>query len=267
MIFVLAGTRDGRKLAAALVHAGHEVMASAVTSYGAELLRSIPGLSVWEGALDAEQLAALIKDREVKGIVDATHPFATEISRLAQEVAVRSCVAYLRWERPFTQLPEDHPLIHCVDTWEKAVSKVASLSGRRVFLAVGVKPLPFFLTQLALQERQFIVRILPVLESLQVCYRFGLRPDQIIALQGPGTRKANEALLEEYQAQILVTKESGNAGGTKIKVAAACALGIPTVVVKRPAVSVESSNFEKTSNVDYVCFWAKRVLGNDSDFR
>lgn len=260
MIFVLAGTREGRELAATLVRAGHRVMASAVTPYGAELLRQIPGVVVWEGALNAEQFAALIKNQGIKGILDATHPFATEITRLAQEAAARCGVPYLRWERPETPLPRDHPLIHLVETWEEAVLKVASLSGRRVFLAVGVKPLSLFLTHTALRGRQFTVRVLPLPESLRVCYQLGLRPDQIVALQGPGTQKMNEALLEEYQTEVLVTKESGDVGGTKEKVAAACALGIPVVVVQRPVTfSGGTANFERASDVDYVCCWAKMV--------
>ncbi len=260
MIFVLAGTREGRELAATLVSAGHQVMASAVTPYGAELLRQIPGVAVWEGALNAEQFTALIRDQGVKGILDATHPFATEITRLAQEVAASCGVPYLRWERPETPLPQGHPLVHLVPTWEEAVSKVASLGVDRVFLAVGVKPLSLFLTHPALRGRQFTVRVLPLPESLRVCYQLGLRPDQIVALQGPGTQKLNEALLQEFQAEVLVTKESGDLGGTKEKVAAACGLGIPVVVVQRPvACSGGTPNFEKASDVDYVRFWAKKV--------
>ncbi|NPV29448.1 MAG: precorrin-3B C(17)-methyltransferase [Firmicutes bacterium] len=255
-ILVLAGTREGRELAVALAAAGHRVIASAATPYGGELLRR-PGLSVRQGPLDAAGLRELIEAEGVEGILDATHPFALEVTRLAREAACASGISYLRWERPSVSLPAADPLVHRARDWEEAAECLAASGRERVFLAVGVKPLSFFLTHPALQHCRFLVRVLPVPGSLQACLQLGLRPDQIIALQGPGTQKFNEALLEEYRAEILVTKESGAAGGAGEKIAAARARKIPVVVVERPpAASGNGESWRTAASPEEVLRWA-----------
>lgn len=234
MILVLAGTRDGRDLAAALAAAGWEVLASAATSYGAGLLRSAaPGLAVREGRLDRVAMERLLRSGPVQGILDATHPFAVEVSRLAREAALNCSVPYLRWERPSTALP-DSPLVRVVSGWPEAAEQLAGLGARQVFLAVGVKPLNAIINHPALAGCRFTVRVLPVSESLEACRRLGLSPGQIVACQGPGTVKLNEALLEACGAEAFVVKESGREGGTADKVQAALNLNIPVVVVGRP---------------------------------
>jgi len=67
-------------------------------------------------------------------------------------------------------------------------------------------------------------------------------------------------LLAEYEAEIFVTKESGDAGGTKIKVAAACNLGIPVVVVKRPPIIANvKHDYAKTADIAEVYSWAEKI--------
>jgi precorrin-6x reductase len=235
MMLVLAGTRDGRDLAAALVAAGWQVLASAATPYGAELLRTAtPGLVVREGRLDRAALEELLRSGQVQGLLDATHPFAVEVSRLAREAALNCGVPYLRWERPPAALP-DSPLVHVVSDWPEAAEQLAALGARQVFLAVGVKPLSAIINHPALAGCRFTVRVLPVSESLDTCRRLGLSPGQIVAFQGPGTVRLNEALLEACDAEAFVVKESGGEGGTAEKVRAALNLNIPVVVVGRPA--------------------------------
>ena len=234
MILVLAGTRDGRDLAAVLAAAGWQVLASAATPYGAEVLRTAaPGLAVREGRLDRAALEELLRSGQVQGLLDATHPFAVEVSRLAREAALNCGIPCLRWERPPAALP-DSPLVHVVSGWPEAAEQLAALGARQVFLAVGVKPLSAIINHPALAGCRFTVRVLPVSESLDACRRLGLSPGQIVAFQGPGTVRLNEALLEACGAEAFVVKESGDEGGTTEKVRAALNLSIPVVVVGRP---------------------------------
>lgn len=256
MILVLAGTGDGRELAAELAAAGHQVLASAAMPHGSALLRSVPGITVREGRLDRAGLERLVVEKNVQGILDATHPFATQISTLVWDVACRLGVSYLRWERRAVSLPVN-PLVHSAADWEEAVQCIAGLRICRVFLAVGVKPLEFLLRHSALNGCHFTVRVLPVPESVAACQRLGLRTDQIVACQGPGARRVNEALLEACKAQALVIKESGSEGGTGDKIAAAVSLGIHVIVVKRPA----SVPFAKAANCREDVFrWAAGVV-------
>lgn len=255
MILVLAGTKDGRTVAAALAEAGFAVLASAATAYGGELLREVPGIAVHAGALDREALERLVAEHRIKGILDATHPFAEEISRLAREISSAHEIPCLRWERPREELPASG-LLHRVADWEEAVSCLVKLEVNRVFLAVGVKALEFLLRHRSLSSCHFTARVLPLPEAINSCVALGLRPEQICALQGPVTRELNQALLEYYQAGALVTKESGPTGGTAAKVAAALALGIPVVLVERPAAA---AGLPAVSTVAEVLSWAAGV--------
>jgi len=255
LILVLAGTKDGRALAASLAEAGFEVIASAATAYGGELLRDVPGIAVHAGVLDGAGLDQLLTEHGIKGILDATHPFAKEISRLACETASARRIPYLRWERPQEELPASD-LLHRVADWEEAVSCLVRLGVSRVFLAVGVKALEFLLRHPSLSSCHFTVRVLPLPEAINSCTALGLRPEQICALQGPVTRELNQALLEYYHAGALVTKESGSTGGTAAKVAAALALEIPVVLVERPAVA---AGLPAVSTVAEVLSWAAEI--------
>lgn len=251
MILVLAGTQDGRELAARLVAAGYEVLASAATEYGGELLRIAPGVKVRDGKLDEDSLTQLILSQGVQGLLDATHPFATGISTLARDVADRCGVPYLRWERQQSDLPDNH-LVHRAADMESAAICLASLGVQRVFLAVGVKPLSVFVKHPLLQHCCFMVRVLPVTSSLEACQNLGISPAQIVAFQGFGTVRLNQALLESYQAQVLVIKDAGREGGTAEKAEAALNLGLHLVVVERPPEQTPDS----VSNWPEVLDWA-----------
>lgn len=257
MILVLAGTKDGRELAACLVNAGFKVLASAATPYGGALLRETPGVIVKTGSLDAAGLERLLDRHRIKGIVDATHPFAVEISQLAQDAARTSGRPYLRWERPRAALPDSN-LLYRVQDWDGVVTKVSELDIGCVFLAVGVNPLPFIVKHPLLSHCFFAARVLPLPGAVSTCLRAGLKPQQIIALQYPGSRELNMTLFEHFQAEALVTKESGPEGGTAEKVAAALDLGIPVVLVERPVTDTAVST---VSDPDAVIRWAKKVEG------
>lgn len=258
MILVLAGTKDGRDLAGALAGAGFRVLASAATTYGGELLQEVPGIAVHTGRLDTEGLERLMEAHGIKGILDATHPFAVEISRMARKTAVSRGISCLCWERPPAGLPAGSPFLHRVADWQAAAGCLAALDVKRIFLAVGVKPLAFFVNHPSLHSCRFVARVLPLPEAITTCLRLGLHPEQICALQGPGTRELNRAIFEHFRAEALVTKESGPAGGTEEKVSAALSLEIPVVLVERPRLG---SILPVASTVDEVLRWAARVEG------
>jgi len=257
MILLLAGTGDSRELAAALTGAGYRVLASAATSYGGDLLRSLPGLLVRQGELNETEMGDLLRQRGIDCVIDATHPFAAGVSTTAIKAARANGVPYLRWERAATPLPEN-PLVIRVKDWAEAAGRVAGLAPVNAFLAVGVKPLVHFIGNPILQSCRFTVRVLPVPDSVATCLELGLRPDQIIAMQGPGSEQLNRILLEEKQSQLLVVKESGPEGGTRVKLAAALGLGIPVIIVERPVVS---GAFETARCLDEVYKWLEHKTG------
>ena len=76
--------------------------------------------------------------------------------------------------------------------------------------------------------------MLPSVESIEKCRAAGLLSHHIIAMQGPFSAQLNAALFREYDIKILVTKESGNAGGFFEKLEAAKACNVISLLVKKP---------------------------------
>ncbi|HOS42848.1 MAG TPA: precorrin-6A/cobalt-precorrin-6A reductase, partial [Armatimonadota bacterium] len=135
MILVLGGTADARAIAMALRDAGQAVTLTTVGAYAGELAA---GVTVRVGALDARALADLLPT--VTAVIDATHPFATAISRLAIALCPQHGVPYLRYERPQARLTAG--IIAAASAEEAAADAVRLARGGLIFLTVGSKTLP-----------------------------------------------------------------------------------------------------------------------------
>jgi len=232
MILVLAGTKDGREVAQELGQKGYQVLATAVSKYGGELLQASGAGEVVVKGLTPEDLKGIIKEKDISLVIDATHPFAQQISAQAMEVTQELNLPYLRFERKRAELPEN-PLIHKVKNIEEAARKAVAL-GETIFLTTGSKNLATFLALRKEGQPRIVARVLPDPGVLEKCFALGLNPRDIIALQGPFSKELNKALFKQYGAQVIVSKESGETGGTDSKIEAALELSIPLVIVERP---------------------------------
>ncbi|TWH57788.1 cobalt-precorrin 6A reductase [Desulfitobacterium sp. LBE] len=230
-LFVLAGTEDGRELALALQERGHEVLVSTLTEYGAELAER-QGLSTCSGALDQDSLMKILQEKAMHGLIDATHPYAQNIRNLARHVAGECNLPYFRWERPSGAYLV-HPLLYFASTIEES-ARLAAQQGKRVFLSTGSKNLRDWMESPELKNCELYVRVLPTSQVLSQCEEAGLKPYQIIAMQGPFSQRFNEGLWDQLNIDVVITKDSGTVGGTDEKVQACLQLGIPIIVLKRP---------------------------------
>jgi precorrin-6A/cobalt-precorrin-6A reductase len=234
MILVLSGTRDGSEIIRRLREKGYPVLATATTPYGARLASEAGASAALEGQLGSEGMLSLMKDKGVRAVVDATHPFAQEASRNAIRACKKAGVRYLRFERKREGLPEN-PLLHRCKSFDEGVAEAMAL-GEVIFCAIGSNHLSYFVEAAMKEKKRIIAKVLPTREALEKCAALGLQPKDIIALQGPGSLELNKALLRDYNAGVLVTKESGATGGEDVKVKAALSLGLPVVLITRPRV-------------------------------
>ena len=151
MIFVAAGTQDGRELAGFLLEKGQSVTASVVSRYGEELLSRYPGIVINDRPLDEAALAEYCREHGVAVFVDASHPYAANISENAMR-ACRACgIPYIRYERE--SAPLDYEQAHYVANYEEAAEVAASL-GKNIFLTTGSHNLKAFAKAEALREEQ-----------------------------------------------------------------------------------------------------------------
>jgi precorrin-6x reductase len=230
-IWVFSGTADGNALASRITESGVRVVVSTASAYGRELaIAKLPGIPVRSGRIGVNARRLELRDFRARAIVDATHPFATEISLQLIDLAQELQVPYLRYERKVVEC--SRTAIFC-ETMEQAAAKAIGL-GNRIFLATGSKDLKIFLGQPEASEREWFVRIAPEPESLESALSLGISRARIFAMQGPCSRELNETLWKDWQIDCVVTKESGEAGGFGAKADAAHSLGIPLIVVNRP---------------------------------
>ena len=237
MIFVAAGTQDGRELAGFLLEKGQRVTASVVSRYGEELLSRYPGICINDRPLDETALADYCRAHGIAVFVDASHPYAANISANAMR-ACRACgIPYIRYERQ--SAPLAYAKAHYVADYEEA-AKVAASLGKHVFLTTGSHNLKAFTEAPALQDCVLTARVLPDPKVVEECTALGLRPSQIVALQGPFSEVLNEELYKKYEADVVVTKNGGTVGGADTKFAAAMKLGLPLVIVERPRIAYDN---------------------------
>ncbi len=231
MIIVLSGTKDGRIITALLRERGYEVVATTVTEYGKMLLQQDGDTNVLSGALESSGLERLIKEKDAELVVDATHPYAVRVSQMAMEVCQRLETAYIRYEREETAALRQGEGIIRVDTFKEAAHKALE-HGDNVFLTVGSNHLEEFCRVIPLSR--LTARVLPQSAVLKKCEEMGLRPDNLVALQGPFSKELNKELYKKYQAGVVVTKDSGKTGGAEEKIEAALELGLRVVMINRP---------------------------------
>ena len=226
-ILLFGGTAEGHSLARRLAQTGLAVTCSVATAYGEAVLEPTPGLTVRVGRMDADQMAAEM----VKGytcVVDATHPYADRVSENIRRAAETAGLPYYRLLRP-REAAED---VRWADSPADAARMLADLPGN-VILTTGSKDLKTF-TQVPDYQSRLYVRVLPSLESLSAALDLGYPAAHILCMQGPFPEKLNAALLEAVDAKILVTKDTGKAGGFPEKAAAAQSAGAKLLVIRRP---------------------------------
>ncbi|MCF8010826.1 MAG: precorrin-6A reductase [Clostridiales bacterium] len=256
MILVLAGTGEGRQAASALTSAGFKVTASTATEYGKKLLNDCSLTSILCGQLNEDQLSCLL-DKGFDAVIDATHPYAVNITRTLLELCSRKKVNYIRLERPAAEIP-DHPLVRKAYDFNEAV-ELAIDEEKTLFSTLGSKNLPVIVEKAARRDVRVIARVLPDPEVLFRCRDMGLSPAQIIAVQGPFSRGLNRELFLSCGTGVVITKESGSAGGVENKINAAVDLEIPIVIWMRPCFEYPM----KVNSPEEVVFQVNKIINNE----
>ncbi|KJR46644.1 Cobalt-precorrin-6x reductase [Desulfosporosinus sp. I2] len=174
-------------------------------------------------------------------ILDASPPSSSVKLAPLRQWCAQQGIPYLRLERPETVIP-DSLLIYPVYTWEEALlqleQRVGALyeaKGRivTVFVTTGSHQMESIVQAAFARYARLVVRVLPEGRLVQKCQDMGISTRDIVAMQGQFSKEINKALFKFYGADILLTRDSGSAGGTDTKISAALELGIETVLVKR----------------------------------
>lgn len=233
-VLIFSGTSEGRTLAELL--SAHSIAATVcvATEYGQEVMRESDLITVRVGRMNQEEMERLIQSRDWLVVIDATHPYAREVTENIKRACEGQGREVLRLLRSRTQRTNAIPAaqIHYVNSTEEAASYLNETTGN-IFFTTGSKELSKYMELIQEKERIF-VRILPGTEELEKCHELGLKGRQIICMQGPFSEELNLAMMKEVKAEWLVTKETAGAGGYPEKLRAAERAGAQIIVIKRP---------------------------------
>ena len=222
---VFSGTTEGRRFSQKLAAMGAEVTVCVATPLGAEEQGQMAGITVHAGRLLPDAMAALLAGADL--CVDATHPYAVDVTRNIRAAAAQAGVEYRRLLRAQSPLPEGCAVF---ETAAQAAAYLAGTAGN-VLLATGAKELAVFA---ALDPARLYPRVLPTPEGIAACEAANIPHRNIIAMQGPFSLALNVALMQQFGVRYLVTKDGGAAGGFAEKVQAAARTGAQLVVLRRP---------------------------------
>ena len=229
-ICVFGGTTEGRELVEFLNAQPCEVTACVATEYGQALLPEAERLTVSARRLPADEIKALLTDRQFDLVIDATHPYAASITKSIARACAETGVERWRLLRGASDAPEDAVF---VESTEKAIEFLDQTEGN-ILLTTGSKELKAYSQIKDFAERVY-ARVLPLEDSLVLCREAGVKAAHILAMQGPFSEEMNTAMLRAIGAKWLVTKDGGAAGGFAEKAAAAAKTGVRLLVIGRPA--------------------------------
>ena len=232
MILVLGGTLDSRLLTELLLEEGKAVCYSSLTNIATDQIADHPLLTKISGQLDAGTLRETITIYNINLCIDATHPYAREISENAIWACEAMNIDYIRLERPSNI--DDGSDIMVYNTYEEARDYLIGAMGnsdKNILLTTGSRQLEAFE---GLPKDRTYIRVLPTVGVLKKCENLGYKARHILALQGPFSVEMNVATMKEYQIGFVVTKDSGDVGGIPEKVEAARLVDAKILFIRRP---------------------------------
>jgi precorrin-6A/cobalt-precorrin-6A reductase len=220
-ILILGGTLEASALAARLADLGE----AATLSYAGrvERLKAQPIPTRTGGFGGISGLIAYIRTHAITHLVDATHPFAAQMSRHAALAATATGIGIIAYTRPPWQpVPGD--------SWTRVPdipAAVAALGGpaQRVFLALGRMHLDAFAAQ---PQHHYLLRLVDPPGTPP-----RLPHHSAVISRGPFTAAEDTALMRQHRITLVVAKNAGGTGAAA-KLAAARALRLPVVMIDRP---------------------------------
>ena len=217
-IMLFAGTTEGRRICEFLTVKKCITHVYVTTEYGKELLPEQNNVHIHVGKMDGKQMSDEIKAIHPDIVIDATHPYATQVREENTEGAGNNAdnIIYTETMKDVVRLLNDDRFIH-----------------KNVLMTTGSKNIPEYVHIKDFKDRLYL-RLLPNPQMMESAIQAGIMPAHLIGMQGPFSQELNEAVIRQFNIGVLVTKESGNNGGYEEKISAALNTGTDCIVIRRP---------------------------------
>ena len=231
MILLFGGTSETAGLAEALAGLELPVLVSTATDAELNVGRHLL-IRRCCGRLDEEGMGTLLAREGIRLIVDASHPFATELQRTVRTLATRHQLPYFRFQRLASAHTEEE-LFEVANHQEAA--ELAVSFGSPVLLTTGSRNLEPYVCAARREGVPLFVRALPHRDAVAACDAAGIPIANRVFARGPFSEEQNRKLIATLQIGVLVTKDSGAAGGVAEKIAAARKEDCLVIMIRRPA--------------------------------
>ncbi len=228
-VLLLGGTADARAIAKRLKNGvSVDVIYSLAGRTKAPILPDLESRSGGFGG--SAGLASYLTSHAIDFVIDATHPFAIQMSTNAKKACDQVDIPLLRFDRPAW-------LATAEDTWTHvetiaAAAQAAPELGRRILLTTGRQELSPFLKQTVCW---WLVRVVEANADLPA-----LNNGNYVFGRGPFDKEAELTLLKNHQIDLVISKNSGGLS-TYGKIAAARELNLPVIMIDRPAQPLTST--------------------------
>ena len=230
-VIVFAGTTEGREIAEFLDRKGISAHICVATEYGEQLLQGGQNLEISHERLNAEEMEMLIKEKKCEMVIDATHPYAAEVTINIKKACEAAEVSYIRVLRENQENQNSGDCLYA-DSVEDAVALLEHTKGN-ILATTGSKEAAKY-TALTDYESRVFLRVLSLPDVVKQCKELGFQGKNLICMQGPFSKELNIAMLRQWDCKYLVTKMSGATGGFQEKIDAARICGCISVIIGRP---------------------------------
>ncbi|MFU1476252.1 cobalt-precorrin-6A reductase [Roseovarius sp. C7] len=220
-LLILGGTTEAKALAAAVSEAGIPAVFSLAGRVARPLDQPVPMRLGGFGGVAG--LCDYLRREKITHVIDATHPFAAQMSRNAVAACADCNLPLIALSRPAWEVAEG-------DRWQRVpdmAGAVAALGGprRTVMLAVGRMHLAEFAPN---PQHRYLLRLVDPPEGA-----LPLPDCHVIVARGPFGEADDRALMQEHGVDVVVSKNAGGSGA-QAKILAARALGLPVIMIDRP---------------------------------
>lgn len=234
MIALFLGTYEGKLILKEINKYTSSIYVSTATEYGGELLKEYKFGILNTNPLTKDEIEETFIKNNIEVVLDASHPYATVISKNLREITDKLKIKYIRYERPraLEKYKENEKVIWIKDYSEinNYMDLINSLDGN-ILNTTGSNNIKNIM-ELNISKR-IIHRVLPGISSIEKCINAKVDMGDIIGIKGPISEEFNLSMIREYKIKAIILKDSGAQGGAEEKISAAIKEGVISFVIER----------------------------------
>ncbi|WP_039657937.1 cobalt-precorrin-6A reductase [Clostridium tyrobutyricum] len=250
MIGLILGTSEGKDILSRINTFTDDIFISTATEYGGSLLKDYKYKYLNHSPLDFDGFIKVFEEKHINVLIDASHPYAVDVSQNAMKACRQLSIEYIRYERPscIKDFKSNEKVIE-VKGYEELHKKLLKIKGN-ILDTTGSKNLRLMM-DMKLKNR-IVHRVLPLVNVLKKCSEIGIKIEDIIAIKGPVSYELNCAFIKDYDIEAVILKDSGLKGGTHDKIKACLHMNVYAFIIGRKKMNYNNVFNDISKMIDYI---------------